>query len=144
MEQKYSGAVRSRCPAAQRPSLSTKRRREMEIRAGYEIVFSVQQRTPMILMLSVHPSRRGNLVTEDDLVLSPAIPRRQYCDIFGNICTRIVVPPGSLKLSTSFVIRDSGRPDETVLNAREHAVEELPDDVLVYLLGSRYVKALPL
>jgi transglutaminase-like putative cysteine protease len=110
----------------------------MEIRAGYEIVFSVQQRTPMILMLSVHPSRRGNLVTEDDLVLSPAIPRRQYCDIFGNICTRIVVPPGSLKLSTSFVIRDSGRPDETVLNAREHAVEELPDDVLVYLLGSRY------
>jgi transglutaminase-like putative cysteine protease len=110
----------------------------MEIRAGYEIAFSVQQRTPMILMLTVHPSRSGDLVTEDDLVLAPAIPRRQYQDLFGNVCTRIVAPPGSLELSTSFLIRDSGLPDETVLKAREHAIEELPDDVLVYLLGSRY------
>jgi hypothetical protein len=57
--------------------------------------------------------------------------------MFGNICTRIVAPPGSLELSTSFLIRDSGLPDETVLKAREHGVEELPDNVLVYLLGSR-------
>jgi transglutaminase-like putative cysteine protease len=77
-------------------------------------------------------------VTEDELVLTPATPRRQYCDMFGNICTRIVVPPDSLELSTSFLIRDSGLPDETVLKAREHAVEDLPDEVLVYLLGSRY------
>jgi hypothetical protein len=55
----------------------------MEIRAGYEIAFSVQQRTPMILMLTVHPSRSGDLVTEDDLILTPGIPKRQYHDMFG-------------------------------------------------------------
>jgi transglutaminase-like putative cysteine protease len=110
----------------------------MEIRAGYEIAFTVRQRTSMILMLNVHPSRRRDLVTEDNLVVAPSTPLRPYRDTFGNICTRVVVPAGPVEFSTSFVIRDSGLPDETVLKAREHPVDELPEDVLVYLLGSRY------
>jgi len=110
----------------------------MEIRAGYEIAFTVRQRTAMILMLNVHPSRRRDLVTEDSLIVTTGAPLRPYRDTFGNICTRVVVPAGLVEFSTSFVIRDSGVPDETVLKAREHPVHELPDDVIVYLLGSRY------
>jgi transglutaminase-like putative cysteine protease len=110
----------------------------MEIRAGYAIAFTVPQRTSMILMLNVHPSRRRDLVTEDNLVVAPGRTLRPYRDTFGNICTRVVVSAGPVEFSTSFVIRDSGLPDETVQRAREHPVDELPDDVLVYLLGSRY------
>ena len=34
----------------------------MQIRAGYEIVYECPQATPMILMLTVHPSRQRDLV----------------------------------------------------------------------------------
>jgi hypothetical protein len=110
----------------------------MEIRAGYAIAFSVPQRTSMILMLNVHPSRRRHLVTEDNRVVAPGTPLRPYRDTFGNICTRVTVPAGAIEFSTSFVIWDSGLPDEIALKARQHAIDELPDDVLVFLLGSRY------
>ena len=58
----------------------------MEIRAGYEIAFTVRQRTAMILMLNVHPSRRRDLVTEDSLIVTTGAPLRPYRDTFGNIC----------------------------------------------------------
>jgi transglutaminase-like putative cysteine protease len=110
----------------------------MEIRAGYDIAFAVQQQTPMILMLNVHPSRARDLLTPDDLVIVPKIQRRAYRDLFGNVCTRILAPVGSVELRTNFSIRDSGQPDEMVPSARQHPVDELPEDVLVFLLGSRY------
>jgi transglutaminase-like putative cysteine protease len=110
----------------------------MEIHAGYDIAFAVQQPTPMILMLNVHPSRASDLLTSDDLVIDPKIQRRAYRDLFGNICTRILAPVGPVELRTNFSIRDCGQPDEIVRTARQHPIDELPEDVLVFLLGSRY------
>jgi transglutaminase-like putative cysteine protease len=110
----------------------------MEIHAGYDIAFAVQQPTPMILMLNVHPSRASDLLTPDNLVIVPKIQRRAYRDLFGNICTRILAPVGPVELRTNFSIRDCGQPDEIVLTARQHPIDELPEDVLVFLLGSRY------
>jgi transglutaminase-like putative cysteine protease len=110
----------------------------MYIRAGYNIAFQVPQATPMVLMLTVHPSRAKALSTADRMITSPSIPVQNYHDGFGNICTRIVAPPGLIDLKSDFVIIDSGMWDETCLHARQHPVEDLPDDVLVFLLGSRY------
>ena len=36
------------------------------------------------------------------------------------------------------MIGDPGTPDAVVADAAQHAIQDLPDDVLVYLLGSRY------
>jgi len=110
----------------------------MRIEAGYDIVFDCPQKVPMVLMLSVHPSRRHDLLTEDRIRFSPGITSRDYLDSFGNICTRLVAPPGLLKIHNRFVIRDSGQPDEVVFEARQWEVEDLPDEALVFLLGSRY------
>jgi hypothetical protein len=41
----------------------------MKIRAGYEISYDCAQSTPMIAMLSVHPSRLKDLMTPDLLHL---------------------------------------------------------------------------
>jgi transglutaminase-like putative cysteine protease len=41
-------------------------------------------------------------------------------------------------MSADLVIRDSGKPDPVALDAVQHPVEDLPDDVLPFLLGSRY------
>ncbi len=49
-----------------------------------------------------------------------------------------VAPQGALRLSNTTLIEDSGIPDPVSPNAREHPVGELPNDVLIYLLNSRY------
>jgi len=108
------------------------------IRAGYDIAFQCQQPTPMVLMLSVHPSRQQDLLSEDRLRLSNGTIARDYLDSFGNICTRLMAPAGLLEVRNEFLVRDSGRPDEVNPGARQFGVEALPDDTLLYLMGSRY------
>ena len=110
----------------------------MQIRAGYEIAYDCPQPTPMVLMLSVHPTRLPDLVTPHCIVFDPPIEARDYRDLFGNICTRITAPAGRFTASCNFIIADSGRPDIVEPEAEQMPVAELPDDVLVYLLGSRY------
>jgi transglutaminase-like putative cysteine protease len=110
----------------------------MKIRAGYEIAYDCPQPTPMIVMLSVHPSRTPDLITPDRLRLNPAIAANAYRDGFGNICHVLHAPAGRITLSTDFLISDSGVPDEVALDAKQHALERLPVETLVYLLGSRY------
>ena len=110
----------------------------MRIRAGYEITYECPAPTPMLLMLSVRPERLADLESPDLIQTAPHVPLRQYRDQFGNLCTRILAPPGRMTLSADFVIRDSGQQDAVFPEAEQWAIDQLPDDVIVYLLGSRY------
>ena len=108
----------------------------MKIRAGYQIAYDCPQPTPMILQVSVHPSRQADLISWDGLQIDPPIPANTYHDTFGNFC-HVIRAPAGLTLSTDFLVRiaatRSGCPD-----AMAHPLEELPVDALVFLLGSRY------
>jgi transglutaminase-like putative cysteine protease len=110
----------------------------MKIHAGYQIAYECPQSTPMLLMLHVHPSRLPDLITPDQIRFDPPVEHRQYRDGFGNICTRILAPAGRLEISADFLIHDSGMPDLVVPDAAQNPVDQLPNEVLVYLLGSRY------
>ncbi|MEO7727443.1 MAG: transglutaminase family protein [Burkholderiales bacterium] len=110
----------------------------MQIRAGFELVYECPQPTPMILMLHIHYSRASDLVSPDHLVTVPSLPVSAYRDSFGNWCTRIVAPEGETRLTSDAVVNDSGIPDIVVADARQTPVEFLPEETLVYLLGSRY------
>jgi transglutaminase-like putative cysteine protease len=110
----------------------------MKIRAGYEISYECSQPTPMILTLSVQPSRFPDLLTIDRLQLDPPIPFNTYHDSFGNFCHVIRAPEGQVSMSTDFLFHDNGEPDATAPEAVQHPLEQLPVDVLIYLLGSRY------
>ena len=110
----------------------------MKIRAGYEIAYECPQPTPMVLMLGVHPSRMADLAAPLRMDFDPPIAARDYRDTFGNICTRIVAPPGRVTVATDFIVGDPGTPDVVAPGAEQVPVQEQPDDVLVYLLGSRY------
>jgi transglutaminase-like putative cysteine protease len=110
----------------------------MQIRAGYQITYECAQPTPMLLMLSVHPSRLPDLVAAHRIAFDPPVAAKDYQDTFGNICIRVVAPPGGLTVSADFIVNDPGTPDVVAPDAEQIAVEKLPDDVLVYLLGSRY------
>lgn len=110
----------------------------MQIHAGYEITYSCPQATPLIAMLSVHPSRKSDLITPDRMRTDPAVPAKEYVDGFGNICHVIHAPAGNIALSSDFLIEDYGSPDKVAPHAQQHSMENLPVDTLVYLLGSRY------
>jgi transglutaminase-like putative cysteine protease len=110
----------------------------MQIRAGYEIAYDCPQPTPMILTLSVHPSRIDDLITFDRMRLEPSMVPNTYHDSFGNFCHVIRAPAGRVTMSADFLIRDSGEPDATAPDAEQHALEALPVNALIFLLGSRY------
>ena len=110
----------------------------MRIRAGYTIAYDLPQPVPMLLCLSIHPSRERDLLTPERIVFDPAVEFSHYRDDFGNHCHRIVAPAGHLTIHTQFDIEDTGKPDRVEPAARQIGVDKLPHGTLVYLLGSRY------
>ena len=72
----------------------------------------------MLLTVNVRPERKSDLEKPEKLKLSPAVPYRTYLDGFGNRCTRLVAPAGTLRLSNHFVIRDSGVQEIAALGRR--------------------------
>jgi hypothetical protein len=110
----------------------------MKIKVGYEIVYDFPQSTPVMMVVGMHFSRASDVIVPDWLTTSPAVPIASYRDLFGNWCSRIVAPPGRMRLSADGIVRDSGLTDEIVPSAPQHAVEDLPAETLGYLLGSRY------
>ena len=111
---------------------------DVKIRVGYQIAFECYQDVPMVLLLSVHPSRENDLLTKHHIHLSPSVMARHARDPFGNVWTRLVAPAGRLDIRSDFIIRDSGLPDELAPDARQWDVNDLPDDVVTFLYGSRY------
>ncbi|WP_210492784.1 transglutaminase-like domain-containing protein [Microvirga antarctica] len=110
----------------------------MKIRAGFTITLGCTAPTPFIFLLNVHPSREPDLITADRIDVTPDVDAQAYRDGFGNRCLRLVAPAGEITLHSDFLIADTGREDEVDLSAPQHEVNDLPPDVLVYLLGSRY------
>jgi transglutaminase-like putative cysteine protease len=110
----------------------------VRIRIGCRIRYDLPQPTPMIAMLNVHYSRVADLERPDHLLSQPAVPLVSYRDGFGNWCTRLVAPAGPFMLSTDGILRDPGTRDPAFPDAIQHRVEDLPDETIVFLLGSRY------
>lgn len=110
----------------------------MKLRVGYELQYEFPQPTPVILMLNIHFTRVSDLAAPDHIVINPAVPISGYRDGFGNWCSRILAPTGRMLISADYIVRDSGRPDPVVPDARQVRVEELPEEALVFLLASRF------
>ena len=110
----------------------------MLIQGGYDIAFRFRAATPILLQVHLRPELQARLQAPEEFRLDPPVPFRTYVDDFGNHCTRLVAPIGVLTLSNRFVIRDNGKADVIPIKGRQAEVDKLPDEVLVYLLGSRY------
>jgi transglutaminase-like putative cysteine protease len=110
----------------------------MQFRTGYELIYSFPQPTPVILVVNVHSSRIADMAVPDVLQTDPAVPITAYHDGFGNYCHRLMAPAGRLRLTANGVVNDSGLPDQNEFAAGQATVQDLPEEVLVFLLGSRY------
>src|SRR5258705_4645165 len=110
----------------------------MEIKVGFEITYAAVQPTPMVIMLSIHPSRFSDIVGTESIIAEPNVPIGFYRDSFGNVCGRLVAPAGGVTLRGSALVGDSGLPDVVMPTAQQVPIEQLPDELLLYLMPSLY------
>ena len=121
----------------------------MLIRSEFDIQFDHPHPTPTVALLHLHPSVErfvcaGNTLTVEHLgdaaspSVSTLVPSTEYRDVFGNRCTRFVAPAGRLRLTGSSTIDVEPLLDPAPTSAQQAPVQELPDEVLQFLLSSRY------
>jgi transglutaminase-like putative cysteine protease len=121
----------------------------MLIKSEFDIQFNLPHQAPIVAMLHLHPSleryvRSGNVLVVEHLEtgVEPGygqmIGTTEYHDSFGNRCARFVAPAGHLRLSGTSTIDVDGSPDPVNVNAQQAPIQDLPNDVLRFLLPSRY------
>jgi transglutaminase-like putative cysteine protease len=92
----------------------------------------------MVVLLYVHPSRCSTIQTPERFEVEPRVPNSEFVDSFGNRCGRLFVPAGRVVLRNDATVEDSGQPGPQVRHAPQHDVQDLPNEVLLFLLASRY------
>jgi transglutaminase-like putative cysteine protease len=117
----------------------------MLIRSEYDIQFHLPAPLTMIAMLRLHPSLDASLQQMESLKAEHIdsatiweLPIRTYLDGFGNRCQRFSAPEGVLKLTGSSLVFIDENAHEVGEQAHQHPIEELPDEILQFLLSSRY------
>jgi transglutaminase-like putative cysteine protease len=69
------------------------------------------------------------------------LPLTNYRDGYGNLCTRLDAPAGTICVTADGLFEDPGLPEPAFLDAPETAIGALPHEVLTYLLPSRYCES---
>ena len=110
----------------------------MLIRYGYEITVNCWHPTAIVTLLSIREGREADIRAPEVFSTNPPTETKTYRDLFGNVCRRMVAPPGDLTLTSESLIEDSGLIDPYTPDAVQHDVADLPDECLFYLVGSRY------
>ncbi len=111
----------------------------MWLRTGCSITFDVSITTPFILMLRPR-SGIHQWVARESYTLNPSVPAIEYTDNFGNLCQRLVAPPGEFIIRTSADILTADGIDVSP-GAPFEDIQNLPDEVLTYLLPTRYCES---
>jgi hypothetical protein len=111
----------------------------MRLTAGCQLSYEAQALAPLILMLRPQ-SGASQTVIQADLQFNPHLKATEYFDIYGNACHRLLMPPGELQI-TSQVTADTSDMIDVNSNADFVPVQSLPDQVLHFLLPSRYCQS---
>jgi transglutaminase-like putative cysteine protease len=117
----------------------------MLIRSEFDIQFHLPQTLPIVAMLRLHPTLDPQVRAPEELKIehinldsATLITPEEYIDSFGNRCSRFVAPQGAIRVSGRSLIENDEQPDVIRTEAMQHPVEELPSEVLQFLLSSRY------
>ena len=95
--------------------------------------------TPLILLLRPR-SNRHQWVVSEHYSLDPHVPATEYVDGFGNLCQRLVAPVGPLSIQAGAEVEVAPSVD-TAPGAPYVLVENIPDQLMVYLMPSRFCES---
>jgi transglutaminase-like putative cysteine protease len=109
-----------------------------QLRVGCEFRYLAEVDTPAVFQVQPSEAPPATVVRQG-WEIDPATPRHGYTDMYGNDCQRLVLPPGESVLRYDALVTVPDATEEVDLDAPEVPVADLPDDVLVYTMPSRYV-----
>jgi transglutaminase-like putative cysteine protease len=111
----------------------------MWLRTSCELKFDITVPTPFILMLRLR-SGAQQWVAREEYRLKPSVPVFEFTDSYGNLCQRLVAPPGGFSIYTAAEVMTADQVDQ-LPGAPFVDIEYLPDAVLGYLLPSRFCES---
>ncbi|MGZ0657505.1 transglutaminase domain-containing protein [Coraliomargarita sp. W4R72] len=111
----------------------------MWINASCSLDFNITVPSPFLFMLRPR-SGWQQWVGREEYVLSPSIPVVEFTDPFGNLCQRLVAPPGSFSVRTSVNVKCAEASD-TAPGAYFVEIQQLPEETLPFLLPSRFCES---
>jgi len=111
----------------------------MWLQTRCEMEFNIEVPTPFILMLRPR-SGAQQWVASEEYLFSQGVSATEFADDYGNLCQRLVAPPGEFSISTAARVSIADGVD-TQPGGAFVEVQNLPDNVLVYLLPSRYCES---
>lgn len=109
----------------------------MHVRVGCEFRLETTYPTPTVFQ--VEPRQDGShRLLREAWQTEPDLQFHTYHDIYDNVCQRVTLPPGHLRISYDALAEVSPDFDEQDPTATQAPIEELPDDTLLFTLPSRY------
>lgn len=111
----------------------------MWLRTSCDFTFDITAPVPFVLMLRPR-SGAQQWVTREEYRLEPSVPVYEFTDHYGNLCQRLTAPTGAFGVYTSAVVMTADSADQA-FGAPFVEIQNVPDDVLGYLLPSRYCES---
>ncbi|GAC1416719.1 MAG: transglutaminase family protein [Candidatus Velthaea sp.] len=109
----------------------------LTVRGGCEFRHTNETAVPAIFLVRPAGGLQTRLVDET-WTANPAGPYHDYTDLYGNVCRRVLMPPGDSVVTYDAHVMVDGMLDPIDPDAPQMRVEDLPDDALLYLMPSRY------
>ncbi|NHN39113.1 transglutaminase family protein [Pseudomaricurvus alcaniphilus] len=111
----------------------------MWLRTSCDLSFDISVPTPFVLMLRPR-SGAQQWVAREEYRLVPSIAAYEVTDGYGNLCQRLIAPPGTFSVHTNADVMTADQVDEAP-GACFVEIQNLPEEVLTYLLPSRYCES---
>lgn len=111
----------------------------MWLRTSCDLTFDIMVPTPFVLMLRPR-SGAQQWITREEYRLIPSVPVFEFTDDYGNLCQRLIAPPGPFAVYTAAEVMTADYVDRAPM-APFVEIQNLPDAVLSYLLPSRYCES---
>jgi transglutaminase-like putative cysteine protease len=111
----------------------------MKLRVSCNLSFRIEDPTALILMLRPLSGVQQK-VTKSSYIVEPNVQITESKDSYGNFCQRLVAPPGEFIVYTSAEVNTAENIDSAP-GADFVEIQNLPGQVLPYLLPSRYCES---
>ncbi|MBW6508405.1 MAG: transglutaminase family protein [Desulfuromonadales bacterium] len=111
----------------------------MWLTVSCDLEFDIEVATPFVLMLRPR-SGAQQWIAKEEYRLVPEVPVFEFTDGYGNLCQRLIAPPGHFAIHTVAQVKTADFTDQAA-GAPFVEVQNLPNGVLEYLLPSRYCES---
>jgi transglutaminase-like putative cysteine protease len=109
----------------------------LTIAVGCDFTFTTESAVPAVFL--VRPRHDGDRkLGREQWSVDPQTWHHDYVDVYGNGCRRLTLPVGTTTVTYDAEVQTPEAADPIGHDAVQHAAEDLPDDVLMYTLPSRF------